>query len=58
MIYDKKDVENSLWIFQPNEYGIMWILSKRQVWDRNIEFSFAELGFLIKFVVISETLEL
>ena len=57
MIYDKKDVKNRLWIFQTNEYGIMWILSNRQVWDRNIECSFAELRFRIKFVVIPETLE-
>ena len=57
MIEDKKDVKNRVWISQTNEYGIMWILLKRQVWDRNIEFSFAELRFVIKFVVIPETLE-
>ena len=57
MLYDKKDAKNPLWIFQTNEHRIMWILSKRQVWDRNIEFSFAELRFLIKFVVIPQTLK-
>ena len=57
MVYDKKDVKNPLCIFQPNEYGILWVLSKHRVWDRNIEFSISEFRFVIKFVVISQTLE-
>ena len=52
IIYDKKDVKNPLWIFQTNEYGIMWILWKHQVWDRNIGFLIAELKFVIIFVII------
>ena len=57
MIYDKIDVKNLLWIFQTNEYGIMWILSNHQIWGRTIGFSIAEFRFLIKFVVIPQTLE-
>ena len=52
----KKDLKNPLWMFQTNEYGILWILSKHQVWDRNIGFSNAEFVFVIKFVEIPLTL--
>ena len=57
MIYNKEIVKNPLWIFQTNECGIMWILSKNQVWERNIKFWIAEFRFVKKFVVIPKTPE-
>ena len=57
MIYEKKDVNNALWISQTNEYGIMGIPSKHQVWDRNIGFWISEFRFIIKFVIIFQALE-
>ena len=44
-------------MFRTNEYEIMWILLKHQVWDHNIGFSITEFRFLFKFVVILQTLE-
>ena len=57
MIYEKKGVKTPSWIFQTNGYGITGILSKHQVCNRNIGFSIAKFKFLIKFVVIRQTLE-
>ena len=55
--YNINRQKNYLWIFQINKYGVMWIPSKRQVWNRNIEFSIADFRLVIKFVVMPSTLK-
>ena len=54
MIYYKKDVKNPSERFEPMNMGLCEFY--QNIWDRNIRFSIAEFRFVIKFIVIPQTL--